>query len=72
MKTFAQYHKEQTGEDISQMGTINGEWFAEHGYPMIVECCGCGSTMVLPSAYVSEPDENGDCYVYCASCAGED
>lgn len=65
MKTFQEWFKENYNEDLPA-GSINGEWFAKHDLPMIVECTCCGSTMALPSALISDDD-----YVYCSTCGGD-
>ena len=44
-------------------GVINGQWFADNGFPMIVACGSCGMAMALPNAIVNE---NGICY--CRDC----
>ena len=62
MKTFIQYWKDRSNEDIPN--EIPGTWFSERGLPMIVACCCCGMTMALPSAVISDDE-----YIYCESCA---
>lgn len=66
MKTFYQWYKEVSGKDTSEQKTFSGEWFAERGLPMIVECTCCGSTMTLPTAFIDD-----DNYLYCSTCADE-
>lgn len=65
MKKFAEWLKTECNEEMPE-GNINGSWFAERGFPMIVSCSGCGMTMALPSAYINE---DGMCF--CSNCAGE-
>lgn len=62
MKSFFDYVREQ-GIEIPER-TISGEWFHEHGFPMIVRCCCCDMTMASPSAWI---DKQG--YTYCSDCA---
>lgn len=64
MKTIREYLAEEF-DILLPEGTINGEWFAEHNLPMIVECTNCGTTMALPSAFVDE-----ESYTYCSTCSG--
>lgn len=45
-------------------GEISGEWFTQHGYPMVIRCSCCDMTMAIPSAFI---DDKG--YTYCAFCA---
>ena len=66
MKTFAQWLKANTGEDMPS-GDIGLGWFNERGLPMIVECKCCGMTMALPSAFVSEDNS-----IYCCMCKGDE
>ena len=66
MKTFYQWYKDVTGKDISKQKTFSGEWFAEQGLPMIVECTCCRMTMALPTAFIDD-----DSYIYCSTCANE-
>lgn len=61
MVSFKQY-VESRGIEIPE-GNIPGEWFAKHGYPMVVRCTCCDMTMAIPSAWI---DEEG--YVYCGDC----
>ena len=63
MKTFIEWFEEGTNEKVPT-GTINGSWFSERGLPMIVRCTCCESTMVLPSAFISEDGET-----FCSTCA---
>lgn len=63
MKSFKEYFEENWNEKLPEK-VINGAWFSEHGFPMIVTCTDCGMTMALPNAYV---DEDG--YIYCSQCA---
>lgn len=64
MKTIKEYLAKEF-DILLPEGTINGEWFAEHNLPMIVECTNCGATMALPSAFVDE-----ESYIYCSTCSG--
>ena len=63
-KNFKSWAKENNIE-FPETDIINGQWFVDNGLPMIVKCTCCGSTMVLPSAYLDEDD-----YIYCSSCIG--
>jgi hypothetical protein len=65
MRTAETYLKEEMNIEMPQ-GEINGQWFAENGLPMIVECTCCGMTMALPSAMI---DEEGQ--IFCSQCAEE-
>lgn len=62
MKTFRQWLKENYNEEIVTT-LLDGEWFAERGLPMIVECTCCSTTMALPSAMIDDDD-----YIYCSNC----
>lgn len=64
MKTAKEWLHDKCKIDLPE-GEIQGTWFFEHGLPMIVECASCGSTMILPCAYI-----NREGYTYCPSCAG--
>lgn len=66
MKTFKEWFEEHHTKEYPK-GNINGEWFANHGLPMIVECSCCTSTLVLPNALI---DEEGN--IYCTSCGGNE
>lgn len=65
MKTFKQYIKDEFDIDMPSR-EINGSWFSDNGFPMIVACCRCGMTMAIPSALI---DDDGNCY--CSGCSGE-
>ena len=45
-------------------GNIPGSWFAANGLPIVVQCNCCSSTLILPSALITEEG-----FVYCPSCA---
>lgn len=62
MKNFYEYMEERDIEVPEN--EIPGSWFAEHRFPMVVQCTCCGMTMALPSAFISE-----DGYTFCDSCA---
>ena len=62
MRTFEQWLKDEKGIEMPK-GEVNGQWFAEHKLPMIVQCTCCYSTMALPSAMI---DNDGS--IYCPSC----
>lgn len=64
MKTFRNYILSEFGIEMPH-GEINGSWFAENGFPMIVACTCCGMTMSAPSAWI---DRNGQCF--CDGCIG--
>jgi len=66
MKTFRNFVKDEYSLEMPH-GSIPGNWFSENGFPMIVACTCCGTTMMAPSALI---DDDGQCY--CSSCAGED
>lgn len=63
MKSFIEYVRDH-GIDIPEK-EIPGNWFSQHGYPMIVRCTCCEMTMAIPSAWI---DDDG--YTYCSDCAG--
>ena len=63
MKSFTEYVRDR-GIDIPEK-EIPGNWFSQHGYPMIVRCACCEMTMAIPSAWI---DDDG--YTYCSDCAG--
>lgn len=63
MKTAEQYIKDKFNIEMPK-DKINGQWFADNGLPMVVECCCCGTTMALPSAMI---DEKGN--IFCSQCA---
>ena len=62
MKSFYEYVRAR-GIEIPK-GNIPGEWFAKHGYPMIVRWSCCEMTMAIPSCFV---DDEG--YTFCSDCA---
>jgi len=62
MKSFYEYVRAR-GIEIPE-GNISGEWFAKHGYPMIVRCSCCEMTMATPSCFI---DDEG--YTFCSDCA---
>ena len=64
MKNFFEYLEER-GIEAPEGNIVSQEWFAHHGFPMVVRCTCCGMTMPLPSAWV-----NNAGYTYCADCAG--
>ena len=66
MKTFEQWLKENRHCEMPK-GTVNAEWFIEHGLPMIVECSCCTMTMALPNALI---DDEG--CVYCSTCGSDE
>ena len=63
MISFEQYLKDRNIEVPE--GNVTGDWFAHHGYPMVVRCCCCEMSMAIFSAWV---DDEG--YTYCGDCAG--
>lgn len=67
MKKFKDWYKEVSGKEFPNTATLNGDWFAAQGLPLVVSCTNCESTLLLPGAYLD--DEN---YTYCPSCAGVD
>ena len=64
MKKFSDYIKDEYNLEMPK-GNIPGSWFSENGFPMVVACTCCGSTMASPSALI---DEDG--HTYCGCCAG--
>ena len=66
MTTFEKWYENVSGQQLPK-GNINAEWFVEQQLPMIVKCTCCGSTMVLPNAYIDV-----DLCTYCKECAGID
>lgn len=67
MKTFQNWFKENYPNEDFPTGNINGQWFGDHGLPMIVACTCCEMTMALPSALIDE-----ECQIFCPSCAKVD
>ena len=67
MKKFKDWYKEVSGKEFLSAALHNGNWYMEQGFPMVVSCTCCESTLLLPSAYL---DDEG--YIYCPSCAGAD
>lgn len=65
IRTAERWIFEEMGVEMPK-GQINGEWFVEHGLPMIVQCTCCQATMILPFAMV---DDDG--VIFCNSCADE-
>lgn len=65
MRTAEKWIFEERGVEMPR-GQINGEWFAKHHLPMIVQCTCCQMTMALPSAMI-----NDDGAIFCYSCADE-
>ena len=63
MKSFTEYVRDR-GIEIPEK-EIPGNWFSQHGYPMVVRCACCEMTMAIPSAWI---DDDG--YTYCSDCAG--
>ena len=60
------YNEYNKRKEVDIMKTFSGEWFAEQGLPMIVECTCCRMTMALPTAFIDD-----DSYIYCSTCANE-
>lgn len=56
MKAFKEWYKEVSGKEISNTTLHNGNWFAAEGLPMVVSCTCCGSTLLLPGAYLDDKD----------------
>ena len=65
MKKFKDWYKEVSGKEFPNAATHNGNWFMEHGLPLVVSCTCCESTLLLPGTYLDDED-----YIYCPSCAG--
>ena len=65
MKKFKDWYKEVSGKEFPSAAVHNGNWFMEHGLPLVVSCTCCESTLLLPGAYLDDED-----YIYCPSCAG--
>ena len=38
MKTFKKWIRDELGPDLTDQKSLCGNWFAEHGIPMIVSC----------------------------------
>lgn len=67
MKKFKDWYEGVSGKEFPNAAIHNGNWFMEHGLPLVVSCLCCESTLLLPDAYL---DDEG--YIYCPSCAGVD
>lgn len=65
MKKFKDWYEAVTWKKFPSTEIHNGNWFAAEGLPMVVSCACCGSTLLLPGAYLDDED-----YIYCPSCAG--
>ena len=46
MKTFKKWIRDELGLDLTDQKSLGGNWFAEHGIPMIVSCTCCHDTGV--------------------------
>ena len=46
MKKFKDWYKEVSGKEFPNAATHNGNWFMEHGLPLVVSCTCCESTLL--------------------------
>ena len=65
MKKFKDWYKEVSGKGLPRAALHNGNWYMEQGLPLVASCTSCGSTLLLPGAYL-----DAEHYPHCASCAG--
>lgn len=63
MKTFRDWFEKNYPNEKYPTGSVSGQWFANHGIPMIVACTCCEMTMTAPSALL---DDEGQ--VFCSGC----
>ena len=66
MKTFKKWIRDELGLDLTDQKSLGGNWFAEHGIPMIVSCTCCHDTLNVASAVI---DEDEKCF--CRGCGEE-
>ena len=66
MKTFKKWIRDELGLDLTDQKSLGGNWFAEHGIPMIVSCTCCHDTLNVASAII-----DGDKNCFCRECGEE-
>ena len=66
MKTFKKWVRDELGLDLTDQKSLGGNWFAEHGIPMVVSCTCCHDTLNVASAVI---DEDKNCF--CRECGKE-
>ena len=66
MKTFKKWIRDELGLDLTDQKSLGGNWFAEHGIPMVVSCTCCHDTLNVASAVI---DEDKKCF--CHGCGEE-
>ena len=66
MKTFKKWIRDELGLDLTDQKSLGGNWFAEHGIPMIVSCTCCNDTLNVANAVI---DEDKNCF--CRECGEE-
>ena len=66
MKTFKKWVRDELGLDLTDQKSLGGNWFAEHGIPMVVSCTCCHDTLNVASAVI---DEDKKCF--CRGCGKE-
>ena len=66
MKTFKKWIRDELGLDLTDQKSLGGNWFAEHGIPMIVSCTCCHDMLNVASAVI---DEDKNCF--CRECGKE-
>ena len=66
MKTFKKWIRDELGLDLTDQKSLGGNWFAEHGIPMVVSCTCCHDTLNVASAVI---DEDKNCF--CRECSEE-
>ena len=54
MKTFKKWVRDELGLDLTDQKSLGGNWFAEHGIPMVVSCTCCHDTLNVASAVIDE------------------
>ena len=66
MKTFKKWIRDELGLDLTDQKSLGGNWFTEHGIPMVVSCTCCHDTLNVASAVI---DEDKNCF--CRECGKE-
>ena len=66
MKTFKKWIRDELGLDLTDQKSLGGNWFIEHGIPMVVSCTCCHDTLNVASAVI---DEDKKCF--CRGCGEE-
>ena len=66
MKTFKKWVREELGLDLTDQSSLGGNWFANHGIPMIAHCTCCNMEINVANAVI---DEDKKCF--CRECGEE-